>query len=112
MRNKNFEAALAFVREHYADMFHPSLRAVNLVRNNGVNYGRFWPTTVRRNSAGLLELWEQPVITITNKRRPVHDFVNTLVHELTHLAQHVEGRPFCEREAENAGYAAARRYLQ
>ncbi len=48
----------------------------------------------------------EPTITIANGRRSVGDFVNTLVHELTHHQQHLAGRPYCEMEAHSAGNRA------
>lgn len=102
--NKNFEAALAYVQANYAEMFHPSLRSVQLVSPDGRAWGRFWSFTVRRDPAtGKLSKVEQSIITIADVRQPVQEFIDTLVHELTRLQQHLAGRAYSELEAQSAG---------
>lgn len=107
-RNKNFDTAVAWVKAHY--VIHPSLDSIKLVHPDGRAYGRFWSFLVRRDANGKLVKLPTPTITIANGRRPVYDFVNTIVHELTHLAQFLEGRPYDEGEAHHAGVVAAARY--
>lgn len=88
-KNKQYEAALAYVQANYS---HLTAGVTFELRSNVNADGTYWNGTV----------------TVRNARHCAAEFVNTLVHELTHHKQAVEGRPFYEHEAYAAGDAAQR----
>ena len=106
MHNHNFDVALRFVRANYTHLFVPRLGRVALIRADGVRLGR----------ALLWANGDPVVVHVMNGRRDVAEFINTLVHELTHVAQFIVGRNTLTRDAEleacAAGDRAGQRYTK
>ena len=106
---KEFEAALAYTQERYANLFDPTLDPIVLVPSNrmGNANGRFWSV---HNQAAYIQ--------IRRGRRSIADYVGTLVHELTHLQQYVTGRAKGmtseerEDEADTAGFKAQGQFIR
>lgn len=109
IRNKAFDQAFTFVESNYSGLFHPTieiclLKAYRHDRGALGTHTRINPTRSR--------------ITIKNGKYSIPEFVDTLVHELTHAQQHISGRADSmssnakEHEAGIAGYAAMRKAFE
>lgn len=116
--NRNFEAAMRFVRSEYAEMLHPRASFVLLPRLHGGANGLCMRNIAivngkpARDAAGAIIHSGAYTISIAIRRRTVAEFVATIVHELTHVAQHESGRAIDETEAHSAGTSASRAYYR
>lgn len=82
-RNKEFEAALEFVRVSFPELFSPALSSIELVGASDLRdyFGQCVPSIDMTRAK----------IKIRNGRQSACEFVDTIVHELTHVAQLVSG---------------------
>ena len=96
MSNKNFSSALTYTRANYAHLFDASLRSITLCRqmDHRGAYGTHYC------------IGKESRITIANGRRSVAEFVNTLVHELTHHQQAASCSTLTRNEREGEAWCA------
>ena len=112
VRNQAFEDAFRYVMREYSQLFHRSLESVTLLRAQNHERG----AGGMHIRIGGLRGYSR--ITVKNAVRPTHQFVEIIVHELTHLQQWVDGRAAqmteaqLESEAYPAGWAASLRYRE
>lgn len=99
-----FAAAMTWVGAHYPDLLHPSLQAIVFVDDDS--------DVELEGLRGYFVVDETGTrIAIAERGVETRAYIDTIVHELSHLRQHVQDRPADEAEATAAGKAAAAQYM-
>jgi hypothetical protein len=115
--NKNWDIAYAWVNSNYPELaaLPRSIRFLPASFKDGA-LGRYMDECVDDIRAGVRNPGHG-FVQVYNGQRSAGDFVNTYVHELTHAAQHLNGRNRrvigdyqAEGEAMQAGWLAKCRF--